>query len=91
MITLLDRGANINEKNNYGRTVLHYAVAYGSNKCISTLLNWNADVYAKNDYGATPLDVANYGATPLDVANDEIKRLIEEYQDFPTIKEPDSN
>ena len=51
-LLLLEHGADVNAKSNYGKTVLHGA---GSAEVAEILLKHSADVNAKNKLGLTPL------------------------------------
>ncbi|QGM48775.1 ankyrin repeat protein [Magpiepox virus] len=53
---LIDSGVDINQKNRYGNTALHYAIEKNKKiKLIETLVNNNADVNAIDNKGLTPL------------------------------------
>ena len=111
---LISEGANVNEKNNYGNTPLHYACIHNHLEIVKELIIHNANVNEKNNNGYTALHKAsqwgkleivkelidycdlsitdNYGWKAVDVAyNEEIKQFIRDYQDFPTIEEPNEN
>ena len=50
---------HIDAKDEYGNTVLHYAVGkYGSVECVSKLLQYNANENLKDDSGRAPLHLA---------------------------------
>jgi ankyrin repeat protein len=53
---LLEQGADVNEKDHFGNTALHLALAYPD--MIDLLLQNGADVDAKNAMGNTPLHLA---------------------------------
>lgn len=57
-VILLERGADIEAKTNYGRTPLHEAVYYGSTDVCELLLEYGADINAKDKKGFTPLHLA---------------------------------
>jgi len=59
--TLLNKGANIELKNEYGYTALMYAAYYGHADVVRFLLNKGADVNAKDTYGRTALSLAGKG------------------------------
>ncbi|WP_353281703.1 ankyrin repeat domain-containing protein [Wolbachia endosymbiont (group A) of Aleiodes leptofemur] len=56
--TLLDRGANVDEKNNDGCTPLHIAAEFGHTEVVIALLDRGANVNEKNNYEWTPLHIA---------------------------------
>eukprot|EP00798_Chlamydomonas_sp_ICE-L_P000711 gene711-biopygen458 len=61
VVSLLERGANVNCCNDYG-TPLHYAALYGHLECIKALLDSGAEVNKTNFFGFTPLhDAAGKG------------------------------
>jgi hypothetical protein len=55
LITLIDRGAKIDEVNAYGETALFYAVRYKHLNTVNTLIEKGADIEHKNKYGQTAL------------------------------------
>ena len=58
---LLTHGADVNERNSYGLTPLHFAAAAGDKEIIELLLAHGADVNAATKDGKTPADIAaNY-------------------------------
>jgi hypothetical protein len=70
---LLDEGEDINAKDDYGRTPLHYASINGDLDIIKFLVEKGANVNAKDDYGRTPLHYASiYGIV------DVVKFLVKE-------------
>ncbi|SVA93070.1 uncharacterized protein METZ01_LOCUS145924, partial [marine metagenome] len=54
----LDKGADVNAKNDDGATPLHHAAEKGHKEIVELLINKGADVNAKNLDGKTPLDAA---------------------------------
>ena len=76
---LLEKGADINAKDNYGRTPLMHAIQYGcSEEVIKILLEKGADINAKDNYGWTPLMYAiQYGCS-----EEVIKILLEKGADI---------
>ncbi len=56
---LVNRGANINAKDNGGNTLLHNASRFGNLDAVKCLISKDADIDAKDNNGRTPLDVAD--------------------------------
>lgn len=56
--TLMDFGANLELKDDEGRTALHIAVEYGIVDMTRMLIDRGADINAKNADGYTPLECA---------------------------------
>ena len=56
---LLDRGVDIEAKDNYGNTPLHYAAHKNRSEAITILLNRGANAKAKSAAGKLPIDIAN--------------------------------
>ena len=57
---LIDRGADVNDKNEYGDTPLHEASYWGYKDVCALLIERGADVNAKNNSGETPVHCATY-------------------------------
>ncbi len=55
---LIEKGADVNLKDRYGETPLHYAAENGSTRMAEFLIASGADVNAKNAKGETPLHSA---------------------------------
>jgi ankyrin repeat protein len=58
---LLDKVADVNVKNNYGKTALIAAAGGGHTDIVKFLLSKVADVNVKNEYGNTALMAAAEG------------------------------
>jgi len=56
---LLDRGANINYVNRFGKTALHYTAAAGDPICTRILIERFADKNIKDVNGLTPYEIAD--------------------------------
>lgn len=81
---LIKQGANINSLTNEGNTPLHFAsnTPYTHNlEIINELIDYS-NLSIKNNDGKTVLDFAK---------TEKIKQFIIDYQELPTIKEPDEN
>lgn len=57
----LQGGANVHQRDNTGRTLLHWAVAANRPDLVSLLLELGADVNAADATGITPLHIASAG------------------------------
>lgn len=55
----LEKGANVNARDNQGLTPLMYAAANGHEEILELLLEYNADIHARNKKGRTALWLAN--------------------------------
>ena len=69
---MLAQGADVNAKNKLGVTALMFAVGYGHNDTVETLLADGADVNPKNKNGVTALMAAEM------IGNKEIVRMLKE-------------
>ena len=56
---LIEKGADIHEKNNNGRTPLHFATSRGHTEIAMTLIEKGADFKARDNSGRTPGDRAS--------------------------------
>jgi ankyrin repeat protein len=54
---LLEKGIDINSKNQYGNTALNLACNLGYEKCIESLLLNGADIYNKDSMGYHPINM----------------------------------
>jgi hypothetical protein len=63
---LLRKGANVNARNEYGWTPLHWAALYGHADVVRLLLEHGAEVNARDENGQTPLhEAASWGVVRL--------------------------
>lgn len=69
---LIDKGANVHDKDEYGYTALHVASMNGKNEVVQLLIEKGADVHAKDQYGYTALHVAG-----MDGKHEVVQCLIE--------------
>ncbi len=65
VLSLLKHGADINAKDKYGRTPLHWALSSNSEEMVELLVDHGAGVNAKNLQGKTPLYYA-WGRSGVD-------------------------
>jgi len=63
----LDKGVDVNAKDENERTPLHYAAGGGHKEIAELLISKGADVSAKNNYGKTPLDAARFHLETADL------------------------
>jgi ankyrin repeat protein len=74
----LNKGVDVNAKNDDGQTPLHNAAIQGHKEIAELLIAKGADVNAKNDInGGTPLDWATHPDNPNDTA--EIADLLRKH------------
>jgi ankyrin repeat protein len=55
---LIERGADVEAKDKWGRTPLYYACLNDNLECAELLIDAGADVGAKDRFERTPLDLA---------------------------------
>ena len=58
---LVNKGADVNEKNNAGFTPLHEGSYTGQKEIVELLITCGADVNTMKIDGMTPLDMASFG------------------------------
>jgi len=64
--SLIESGANLEEKDGHGKTALMFAAGYGYTEIVRLLLDAGADPYAKDVHQGTALDFAVNGANDID-------------------------
>ena len=69
----LSNGGSINQRNQFGGTLLHVASANGNKEIVQLLLSKEAKVNVKNNNGLTPLGLA------LKFKRSEVSKLLREY------------
>lgn len=74
-LPLLEAGANIHVKDQYGDTPLHIATYAGNKEIVRHLLARGADKTAKNKDGSTPLDYTNDDTKELFQLNNVFRQL----------------
>lgn len=57
--TLIDLGADVNERNRYGNPLIHHAVSSGNSELVELLISKGADVNAKGQFDRVALHYAN--------------------------------
>jgi ankyrin repeat protein len=77
------KGANVNAINRENMTPLHFASRNGALKAANTLLMYGATRDVKDSKGKTSVEIAR------DSGNQEMVKLLENYVNFPEIKEPE--
>ena len=58
ILFLVSKGANVDERDIYGRSPIWYAALYGNPEAASTLISLNASVESAEPGGYTPLHMA---------------------------------
>jgi ankyrin repeat protein len=66
LLHLLDQGANVNEKDSSGYTMLFYSALYNRADLVQALIEKGIDVNAQNLYGSTAL---NYAFDDLEITD----------------------
>ena len=64
---MIENGADVNIKNNYGITALIYAAEHGNLEIVKYLVEKGANVNIKDNHGRTALDLAE---------TEEIKKVL---------------
>ena len=54
----IDKGENVDAKDDKGMTLMHFAALVGHGRMIDLLSDYNGNIYAKNEEGLTPLHFA---------------------------------
>jgi ankyrin repeat protein len=72
LLALLDEGVEVNQRDEYGSTALHWAAQHGSVEMVKVLLSRGADVHLKDKAGEDAIYLA------ADNGNAEIVQLLTE-------------
>lgn len=64
LLTLINKGDDVNARTSDGTTPLHYACSFGQTRCVELLLDHGADINLQDGSGYTPLATAAYSGNP---------------------------
>ena len=59
LLNFLNKGGNVNSKNELDETILHYAATRGCTEIVKLLISKGANINLKNEGGQTPLHIAS--------------------------------
>jgi hypothetical protein len=76
--TLIKRGADVNQRDEYGRTPMHWAVEEGKLEVVDLLAGEGADINARDALDMTPLQLARV-KTPSRA--DRVREILSKYGD----------
>jgi len=66
VLELIEKGADVRARSQWGKTPLHYACSYGRTELVLKLIKKGADIGASDKWGQTPLHYACvYGNSEL--------------------------
>ncbi len=78
---LVEKGAGLEETDNYGRTALHFVVKNGHMECLKILIEKSADLKVADGNGVTPIQKAG------SKGHMEIWNLLTNHQSSPLVLE----
>ena len=58
---LLQKGADVNKRDRFGSTPVHWAAVRNSTEAIAMLIDHGASINITNDYGKKPIDLVRRG------------------------------